>query len=319
MASLYQQKRRQEGEAQTPDGRLAQLAARQYGVFSRHQAVESGFSNAMIRHRLNGGRWLRPHTGVYALAGVPESWHQTVMAAWLCFDGRAIVSRRAAAPLWELAGFVQGSIDLIVPRSIRRQPKDVTLQRSAVDRTDITRRASFAVTKPERTLIDLAGIADETLIEIALDDALRRRLVSISTLRKRLEASALPGVHGVALIRRLVETRSEAGVVQSVFETRLLRQFRRSRLPRPVIQHPILAAGRLVAVIDFAYPVERIAIEADGYRWHSGRLQWQRDLARRNTLTELGWTVFHVTWSDITQRPDATMRSIAAALGRRKF
>jgi very-short-patch-repair endonuclease len=71
----------------------------------------------------------------------------------------------------------------------------------------------------------------------------------------------------------------------------------------------------LVAIIDFAYPAQRIAIEADGYRWHSGRHRWQRDLARRNKLTELGWKVFHITWSDITDRPEATMGSITSALG----
>ncbi len=71
--------------------------------------------------------------------------------------------------------------------------------------------------------------------------------------------------------------------------------------------------GGLVAVVDFAYPDLKLAIEADGYRWHTGRIRWEHDLARRNRLTALGWRTLHVTWSDIEQRSEELMARIAAA------
>ena len=72
--------------------------------------------------------------------------------------------------------------------------------------------------------------------------------------------------------------------------------------------------GRLVAVIDFAYPDLKVAIEVDGYRWHTGRARWEHDLARRNRVTTLGWRVIHVTDRDIDARPDRVVGTVAAAL-----
>ena len=116
-------------------------------------------------------------------------------------------------------------------------------------------------------------------------------------------------------MRRLLEERGDtAGLPQSVLETRFLRLIKRAHLPAPVCQYGIREHGRLIAVVDFAYPDLTIAIEVDGYRWHSGRHQWQRDLARRNEITKRGWRVIHVTAHDIEQRGEATARTIAEVL-----
>ncbi|MGH2727495.1 MAG: endonuclease domain-containing protein [Actinomycetota bacterium] len=61
-------------------------------------------------------------------------------------------------------------------------------------------------------------------------------------------------------------------------------------------------------------PDSLLAIEVDGYRWHSGRSRWETDLARRNRLTSRGWRVLHVTAADIEHRPDELTCTIAAAL-----
>jgi very-short-patch-repair endonuclease len=63
----------------------------------------------------------------------------------------------------------------------------------------------------------------------------------------------------------------------------------------------------------FAYPQARLAIETDGYGYHSGRRRWQHDLARRNAITLLGWRVIHVTWDDLVRRPDAVIATVRAA------
>jgi very-short-patch-repair endonuclease len=173
------------------------------------------------------------------------------------------------------------------------------------------------VTTPARTLIDVASVASAEVVEEALDDALRRGIVSITRLRKSLETVGGGGRPGVASMRRLLDARTGPIVPQSVLETRLLRVVREAELPQPVLQHEIWARGHLVAIVDFAYPAERLAIEADGYRWHSGRQRWHRDRLRRNELTLLGWRVIHVTWDDLCNRPAAVVASIEHALARR--
>lgn len=148
-----------------------------------------------------------------------------------------------------------------------------------------------------------------------MDDALRRGLVSIPLLRRRLDAIGRPGRPGVAMTRLLLDSRDPSVAVPgSVFERRLLRALRRAGLPAPVLQHQIRSGGRLIAVIDFAYPDARLAIEADGYRWHSGRIRWDHDRARRNRLTLLGWRIIHITWTDLTRRPATMIDAVARAL-----
>lgn len=110
-----------------------------------------------------------------------------------------------------------------------------------------------------------------------------------------------------------MEARSPTAVPQSVFETRLLRVLRDAGLPLPTLQHEIRHGGRVIARVDFAYPEAKLAIEADGYQWHSGRIAFERDLARRNALTNLSWDVMHVTWSDL-EHPERIVDAIRAAL-----
>ena len=70
----------------------------------------------------------------------------------------------------------------------------------------------------------------------------------------------------------------------------------------------------MVARVDYAYPEARLAIEADGYRWHSGRVRWEQDRARLNELTLLGWRIIHVTWSELIRNPEAVVARIRTAL-----
>lgn len=70
----------------------------------------------------------------------------------------------------------------------------------------------------------------------------------------------------------------------------------------------------MVARLDFAYPEILLAIEADGFRHHGDKAGWNRDLARRNALTALGWRVIHVTWDDLRERPREIVRHLREAI-----
>ena len=138
---------------------------------------------------------------------------------------------------------------------------------------------------------------------------LRRGLVALPRLRWRL--SELGPRRGARTIRRLIDSRTGAAVrPQSVLETRFLRLLLRAGLPHPECQHQIREGGRLIAIVDFAYPDVRLAIEVDGYRWHSGRIRWQHDLQRRNELTRVGWHVLHVTAHDLEHDPERIVEAV---------
>ena len=66
--------------------------------------------------------------------------------------------------------------------------------------------------------------------------------------------------------------------------------------------------------LDFAYPALHVAIEADGFFWHSSRARWDRDIERRNALAVLGWTVIHVTWPQLQHKPEKVVEAVRATL-----
>jgi very-short-patch-repair endonuclease/predicted transcriptional regulator of viral defense system len=300
------------------DATLGRWAAARYGLITRADAVRFGARRAMIRWRLANGRWEELYSGVYRLVGSPTTWRQQLLAACLSSGPDAAASHRAAGRLGRLAGVESKVLEITVPRRRRRVRKGIVIHEAVLlPSVDVTVVDAIPVTTVTRTLIDLGAVVSKDVLEEALDDALRRSLTSIRRLRWRLDALAKPGRPGIAAIRSLLDARQPGHVTpKSTLETRFARFVRRARLPAPARQHQIRDHGRHLATVDFAYPQQKLAIEVDSYRWHSGRARWEHDLTRRNRITALGWLVIHVTKTDIEQRPEELARTIAAALDR---
>jgi very-short-patch-repair endonuclease len=74
--------------------------------------------------------------------------------------------------------------------------------------------------------------------------------------------------------------------------------------------YPVWQGGELVAVLDVALPSARLAIEIDGWAYHSDVDRFQQDRRRQNALVALGWTVLRFTWVDLTQRPGYVVAAI---------
>ena len=236
------------------------------------------------------------------------------MVGVLAWGEGAAISHRAAAAMRRLVGFEPGILELTVPRDRRRAGPGI-VHRHPLPRADVTIVQGIPVTTPARTLIDLASVAPREAIEEAMDDAMLRGMVSLLLLRRRLDAIARPGRKGVAVMRLLLDSRDPSmAVPASVFERRLLRTLLGGGLPAPIPQYEIRIGGRLLGVLDFAYPEARLAIEADGHRWHGRRVRWDRDRARRNRLTLLGWRIIHVTWTDLTHDPAGVIETVRSAL-----
>jgi very-short-patch-repair endonuclease len=179
----------------------------------------------------------------------------------------------------------------------------------------VTRIGPIPVTTVPRTLFDLGSVADTATVEAAVTDAIRRRRTTLPRLQSCLDEVGGKGRAGASVLRSILEALSEQPV-ESVLELKLLRLLRRHGLPEPVCQFDIRRGNIVVARVDFAYPDVRLAIEADGFRFHSGLGTWERDLARRNGLTALGWHVIHVTWPDLNERPRRVAEQLRQALSR---
>ncbi len=278
---------------------VCRIAERHHGVFAAHHLREHGISEHDRKYRLKVGRWVMVHERVYRIAGTPPTWHGRLLAACWAGGARAAASHRAAAELWGLPGRSGDLVELTCPRWRRaRHPGLIVHESLAFDAIDIVIRDAIPVTTAARTLFDLAGVCGPGTLDLAIDNALRRRLTTATELaatHDRLARSGRKGSRpfGVAVGRR-------TGVTESEAERRLLQLLKRQGLPEPVVQHEILDdEGRFVARVDFAYPDLRIAIEYDSYEHHMGTVAHEHDGARRNAVLAVGWYPVTATAADL--------------------
>ena len=293
--------------------RCAEVAAGQLGLISRDQALAAGLTPAGIQHRLTSGEWLRRRPRVYAYAAAEGCWKQDLLAVCLWLGPGAAASHRAAAALWQLHPEVQ-PVEVTIDRRVRpAEGVAIHFTRKWIP-ADRTRLAGIPVTTPTRTLIDLGATCGPDEVEIALDAALRRRLTTLRSLTWHHSRIRARGRNGAGVMTDLLRRRSSSAPTESEFETRLLQLLRRAQLPLPCPQYVVADGCGFVARLDFAYPAAKVAVEADGFAFHSLEVDWHRDRSRYNHLAALGWTIVHVTWSNLTRHPDRVVRDVRAVL-----
>lgn len=294
------------------DVQLNRLAAGQYSLAHRTQALDLGMTSRQLHDRLESGLLVPVHQGVYRLAGAAQTSEQALLAACMAAGDGAVASHRSAAALWALRGVEADTPEITFPGTRRPQLRDVLVHRTdRLDRIDASRRLGIPVTTPVRTLLDLGAVAPAPVVESALEDALMRGLVTFALLTATLERLGGPGRNGAGVLRALVEERDPATApTQSMMEDLLFRVVRRGGLPAPVRQFEV-AGVRL----DGAYPDIRLGLEADGRIWHGGRLDVQRNSDKANRLLAHGWRVLHFTWFDLTRRARYVVATVGGQLG----
>ncbi len=298
-----------------PDHKLASFSEEHHGIFTTTHARAFGFTGDQIEKRIDSGRWQVRHLNAYRLAGVPPSWKGNLLAACWAGGFRAVASHRSAAALWGLAGARRSIAEITCPRWRRARHDELVVHESkAFDPIDATVVDGIPVTTPERTLLDLGAACHESIVEMALDAAERRELVTIDSVRAILRRLGRSGRNGVGTLRRLVDARTpDRKPPESEMETVLLQVIRRNGLPEPVTQFEIRRAGRFVARVDAAYPQWHIAIEYDSYRHHTGRTAVDRDNNRRNKVIAAGWLPVTATAEDLRAGGPAICAAIRAA------
>ena len=277
---------------------LWQLARRQLGLFTRAQALQLA-SNAELRTLVRRGDVVAVRRGVWALAGHPPSYEQAVLAAVLAAGEPAWASHRTAAQLWKLQVPAPVAIDVLTLPNRRLHLEGVAQHRNApIDLDDVTTLGPVPVTSVAKTLVDCAPFLPGSQLQRAADDARRRRLMSSQELERALtnvDRGRRTGRHLVRPVRAVVAATHDAG--GSDRELDVLRILRRSGMPLPVQQFPIVVGGRQ-RYLDYAYPAERIYLEWDGFAEHGLiRSTFDDDRVRDAELSLLGWLGLHFTSS----------------------
>jgi len=283
------------------DAAIAEVAAGLHGIFAYAHARESGFTAEQIRRRLERGEWERLYDLAYKITGAPLTWRGRLLAGCWAGGFRAAASHRSAAALWDLAGRRRGVVEIVCPRWRRAQHEGLVVHETTrLEPIDITEVDGIPVTTPERTLLDLGAVCSPSVVEMALDAAERRGLVTLSSVGAMLTRLARRGWNGVRPLKNLLDAKSpDRAVPESEMETMMLQVLRRNGLPEPVPQFEIRVDGQFVARVDAAYPEQRIALEYDSYQEHTGRLAHDRDTARRARIVAVCWLPVAVTATDL--------------------
>lgn len=301
----------------TKDLDIQEVAKRQCGVVSWSQLEELGVTRSQVRRRVRSGEWVRELAGVWRLSWAEPSWMQKVWCAWLWAGAEACLSHRTAARLWELEEIDHDTIEVSAPYQLWPSVAWlVPYQTAFISRQVQRRRNGVGVTSPARTLVDLAAVVDEDTLQRAMENGFRRRIASVSEVRRVLRYLPVRGRSGTGKAARLLEQGVWSEDAQSELERRALRLFRQFGLPRPRCQYMVLEGEQSLGTVDFAWPSAKVIVEAEGFQFHSGRQAWDSDVARHNTLVFHGWTVVRLTEADLRSRAAPFAKALAKALAK---
>jgi very-short-patch-repair endonuclease len=289
---------------------LAALARRQHGLISFEQ---TGRDRHGVDHAIASGRLERVRRGVYRIAGTPPTWEQDVMAAVLAIPASR-ASHRTAARLFGLEAFTADLVEVTVQSRQHSRRDGVVVHETAIVgpvHGQIVR--GIPCMSVARTLCDLTASLDRWTVEHAVDESLRKRLVTRGQLLEVFTALQHPGRRRSTVMLRILDARATGlRPGDSHPEVRVTKLLIAAGLPRPVQQHELRVNGRTIR-IDLAYPELRVAIEYDGWEFHSTRSSFDHDRARANELELRGWIVLRFT----SQSADATiLRTVQAAIAR---
>ncbi|MDY7093249.1 MAG: hypothetical protein SX243_09785 [Acidobacteriota bacterium] len=185
---------------------LFDLALRQAGYFTAQQALGVGYSYQGQKYHADVGNWRRVGRGLFRLPEIPQGEHAELVRWSLWARGEGAVSHRTAARLWGLLPELEdAAVDLTVPPGYRRRARGARLYRAEVSVADLDQRPGFRVTRPLRTVLDLAPELSAGELPAVLERALDRDSFDLPTLRRAADGrgaeTALAVERAVAALR----------------------------------------------------------------------------------------------------------------------
>lgn len=265
----------------------------QLELVSREEALSGGLSKFALHRRVKTGKWQEIFPAIYLPSPQTPSHDQRLLAA--CEWSGGVISHRAAAARYGLMS--TSVVELTTTRYVRSQCDVVVHRVNSLDERELTKIGVIPITTPTCTLIDLGAVENRTALRGAVYEALK---------------DPARGRRGMAELRAVLKEGTD-----SYLERLLKPILKRSTLPPAAVQYRVDLPDHRYYLIDFAYPKERIAVEADGWAFHSDPRAFENDRRKWRELAALGWTVLCFTYDDIKSRPVEILATIAAAINNR--
>jgi very-short-patch-repair endonuclease len=293
---------------------LSRVSASSLGVFRGRDAVDLGVTRKQIDALSKTGAVERLLVDTYRMTAVARSSEQSLRAALLWAGPEAVAAGRSAAEIYRLEDVRASKPEILVPRRQRLRAAGVIVHRSD-DRTAqmIRQHRGLLVTGMEPTLVALASSLPAEALEIACEDARRRRLTSVPALRSYLERHGRTGRPGTAALRRLVDDLDPIHAARSALEVKTRRLLVANGLTDFVREFPLTWNGRRY-LFDFCFERGPTILETNGRRWHDDSTDYERDNEKWSVPGRHGYRIVFATWEKVTRAPRELLAELAATL-----
>jgi hypothetical protein len=271
------------------------LARRQHGHVARWQLLDLGVSHGLIQGRLETGKWVAVHMGVYCIGPRRDDPVSRAAAAVLACGPGAVLSHASAASLW---GFLSrwGGGPLEVTTKVKRTRPGITAHRCpSLQPRDVTRQRGVPTTTRARTVLDLAPHLSKKALTRMVNDARREGHLRLDALNDILERNPLHP--GSKLLRPFAET--TANPTNSGFEDDFLVFTEKYGLPTPLINATVNGKE-----VDAYFPDHRLIVETDGWWFHRDRAAFEDDRERDAHQLAHGIATVRITKKRLIGTPD---------------
>jgi len=291
------------------EGAAAWVARRQLDLITTAQLRAAGLSRGMIATRQKRGTLHRVHQGVHLFGTGAMLPGATELAAVLAAGDHGLIRRRSALSLLGATPPWDGDVEVM---TVGRRPRE----RSGLDLHSVASLSDqdrgiqngIPIVAPAFALLEFAAIATGDELERAIAEAYVLSLATEPQLRRTLERNAR--VAGAAALRAELSREGGPQWTRKEAERRMKLLLRRAGVPLALTGQPV--AGFKA---DFFWPAQRLIVEVDGYKFHSGRWAFERDRRRDQAHIAAGYRVIRFTWRQLNDEPLRVVAVIAMALG----
>ncbi|MBS1678763.1 MAG: DUF559 domain-containing protein [Actinobacteria bacterium] len=289
---------------------MADLAARQYGVVTRRQLTNLGYTEEMIDHDLATGRLQAWHHSIFAVGHRGLSPHGLCMAAVLFRGQGALISHQSAIWLWGLESKLEIPVQVSVRRRGRAQDAIGLHHCPALRDEDVAETERLSVTAVPRALLDHAADAKRWRLDRAIDKADRLGLLDLGAVSRLTDE--VRGHRGRGPLRRAMVIYTEEGFTRSGGEKRMLAALADAGIRRPAVNSLIEGYE-----VDFFWEPERLAVELDSREHHRSRQSFEEDRERQEALAMAGIETIRISGTRLRREPRNVANRVAEHLDRR--
>ncbi|KUH80995.1 MULTISPECIES: DUF559 domain-containing protein [unclassified Mycobacterium] len=287
---------------------LCAVFAAQGGVATYSQILDH-LSRRGLQRLLRTAELVKIFPGIYS-RGAPDAFTRLHGLDLRC-GGRVAVCLGTAAALFGFDTENVTDLHVLNPESrlLRDQPGLRVHRRQGAPLTSYRGRP---LTAPGWTAVEVARSLHRPRALATLDAALRSQTCDRLDLLAAAQAQA--GRRGVVTVRELIPlARPEA---ESPMESEARLVMIDGGLPHPALQHEIVDRDGRLWRVDFAWPDRKVAVEFDGFDYHSSRESLRKDRQKRAALEEIDWGVMSIVSDDVRRQPDVMVRRIRVQLTR---